>query len=91
MLRMIQAITEIDPYQAIPVISYKRKDLCTTHEDTAQNDRYVLHPARKLQAGGHPNFIQRRQTTWTQEPFESTLKWLRTEALAGLARAGILS
>ena len=91
MLRMIQAITEIDRYQAIPAISYKRKQLCTTREDTAQYDRYVLHPARKLRAGGHPNFTQRQQTTWTPEPFESRLKWLRAEALAGLARTGTLS
>ena len=91
MLCMIQAITEIDPYQAIPAISYKRMQLCTTREDTAQYDRYVLHAARRLRAVGHPNFIQRRQTAWTPEPYENRLKWLRTEALAGIARAGTLT
>lgn len=87
---MIQAITEIDPDQAIPVISYTRQHLCTLREDTAQYYWCVLHPARKLQMRKHLNFIQRQQTTRTQEPFENRLRWFCTEAFPGSLRAGTL-
>lgn len=71
MLPMIQAISEIDPDQAIPFLSYIRQQSSTLREDSAQHDRYVPHPARKLQMRKHPNLIKKQQFIWTQEPFET--------------------
>jgi hypothetical protein len=85
---MIQATTEIDAGQVIPVISYFRRRLCTLREDTVQYDRYVLHPAKKLQKSEYPNCIQRRQTSWTQESFESRFGRFCSETLPGVVRAG---
>ena len=87
---MIQAITEIDPDQAIPFISYIRQHSSTLREDTAQYDRYVHHPAITLQMRQYPNFIQMQQTTWTQEPFEKRFGWIRCETLPGSVRENTL-
>ena len=54
MLSTIQAITEVDPDQAIPAISFIRQRSSALREDTAQYERYVLHPARKLQVRKQP-------------------------------------
>ncbi len=83
---MIQAISEIDPDQAIPVIPYIRQHPSTPRDDTAQYDTYVLHPAIKLQISKHADFIQRQQTIWIQEPFESRSRCFRSETLPGAAR-----
>ena len=87
---MIQAISEIDPDQAIPVIPYIRQHSSIPREDTAQYDRYVLHPALKLQMRKHPSFIQRQQTIWIQELFENRSRCIRSEALPGPARENTL-
>ena len=87
---MIQAMTEIDPDQAIPVISNVRQHSSTLCQDTAQYDRYVLHPARILQMRKHPNFIQRQQTTWTWEPLQTTSGLIRSESLPGPVRENTL-
>ena len=86
MLNMIQAVSEIDPDQAIPFLSYIRQHSSTPREDTAQYDRDVLHPAIKLQMRKHRNFVHRQQATWTQESFENRSKWFRSETLPGPLR-----
>ena len=86
MLRMIQAITEVDPYQAIPAISYKRKQLCAPRENTAQYNRYMLRPVRILQTKKHRNFIQIQLATWTPESLDRRLVRLRSETFQGPAR-----
>ena len=83
---MIQAISEIDPDQAIPFLSYIRQHSSTLREDSAQYDRYVPHPARKLQMRKHPNLIKKQQITWTQEPFENRSRCIRSETLPGPVR-----
>ena len=86
MLPMIQAISEIDPGQAIPVISYIRQRPSALREDTAQYNRYVLDPAGILQMRKHRNCIQIQQTTWTQESLERRSRWLRSKTHTGPVR-----
>lgn len=86
MLPIIQAISESEPDQAVPFLTYIRQHSSTPREDTAQYDRYVLHPARKLQMRKHPNFIQRQQTTWKREPLQTTSGLIRSESLPGPLR-----